>query len=295
MDYNHDMNEPITPKEFISLSRPYNLIQSALYYTLGLALNDYFGRAADWPAFFLGLGCVWSLQLTLVYLDAYFNRLRRQPTAIQNLQKLLLAAGVSLTIGAAMTTLLYSQGNLTVELFVLLGVGLFLVVTSSVPPFNLARRGFGELIQAGLVCILVPAIGYLLQSGAFHTLLNLSTFPLIPFYVAMLIARNLPGMAEDLQQGNQNLITLLGWQRAMQIHDLSVLGGFLLMGLAIAGGLPWHVSWTVFLTLPVGLGQIWLMQQIGNGAKPNWKLLSLLAEALVLLPAYLLAFGYFIG
>ncbi len=295
MGYNHEMNEPLTPGKLLSLSRPYQLVQSALYYTLGLALNDYFGKPADWPAFFLGLGCVWSLQLTLVYLDFYFSRLRKQPGDMQNLQKLMFAAFTALIAGAAMTTFLYGQGNLSMELFVLLGAGLFLAVAFSVPPFNLARRGFGELIQACLVCVLAPAIGYLLQSGTFHSLLNLSTFPLVAFYVAGQIARNLPNMAEDIQQDNQNLITLLGWQRAMQLHNLCVLGGFLLLGLAIAGGLPWHVSWTVFLVLPVGLGQIWLMQQIGDGAKPNWKMLSLLAEALILLPVYLLAFGYFIG
>jgi hypothetical protein len=61
---------------------------------------------------------------------------------------------------------------------------------------------------------------------------------------------------------------------------------------AFALGLPVSVVWPVVFVLPIGLYQIWMMNRIGEGARPNWNLLMLAAVTSFALTAYILAFAF---
>ena len=106
----------------------------------------------------------------------------------------------------------------------------------------------------------------------------------------MLLALSLEGYASDEKYNRKTSMIRLGWQRGMNLHNLLILVGFMLFGIAAILGLPWLLTWPGLLGLPLGLFQIWQMSSIATGAKPHWRLLSLNAVATVVLTAYLVTF-----
>jgi hypothetical protein len=83
-----------------------------------------------------------------------------------------------------------------------------------------------------------------------------------------------------------------GWERGMFLHNLLIMAGFILLGAGVIFGLPFAIAIPGLLPLPVGLFQIWMMNRIAGGAKPNWFMLTFTAVALYTCMAYLLAFAF---
>jgi 1,4-dihydroxy-2-naphthoate octaprenyltransferase len=213
------------------------------------------------------------------------------PGKLQRSTALALAAGC-LTVVASLTVLLISQGVLsstTLFIMVLIFVGTFFY---SVPPVRLASTGYGELTTSILVANLLPALAFLLQTGELHRLLAMSTFPLTALHLAMMLAFELPDYANDLKYDKNTLMVRLGWQRGMTLHNALILCAYLLLALAVSFGLPLSIAWPSFLTLPIGLLQIWQMRRVADGAKPNWMTLTITPMVLFAAMTYLLAFAF---
>jgi 1,4-dihydroxy-2-naphthoate octaprenyltransferase len=117
-------------------------------------------------------------------------------------------------------------------------------------------------------------------------------FPLTTLHIGMLLAMEFPDYASDIVQGKRPVIVRIGWQRGMLLHNILVLGSFVILGLALVFGLPLYIAWPVIFVLPIGLFQIWLMNRIADGARPNWNLLQLVAISTFGLAAYLLTFAF---
>jgi len=72
------------------------------------------------------------------------------------------------------------------------------------------------------------------------------------------------------------------------MHNLFTLIAFVLLGFFLLIGLPWSLTWPPLLVLPIGVLQILHLQNIANGAKPNWRYLNLLSVGAFLLMSYLI-------
>ncbi|MCL4559381.1 MAG: prenyltransferase [Chloroflexi bacterium] len=295
---------------FIRLTRPIFLLGGILLYMLGVGMVHYLGLAIDWTTFWLGLGCVVMIQMSAQYLNEYFDL----PADANNPNRTLFTGGSGLGEGKGLgraTPLLAALATLTVAtvliyaLFQLhhvnqvVGVVFVLAILGSVfysvPPLRLVGTGYGELTASILVANLVPAFAYLLQTGAFHRLLAMTTFPLTSLHLAMLIAFSLPDYSNDLKYNKRTLLIRLGWQRAMNIHNLLIGLAYLLLMLAIVEGLPLRLAWPGFLSMPIGIFQIWQMTRIASGGPTRWQLLTFTSLALFGVTAYLLAFSYWTG
>ena len=207
----------------------------------------------------------------------------------------LLAALACLTVGAVLTVLLlrdhYLNGPaLVVLVFAFLGSFFY-----SSPPFRLASTGYGELTTSVLVANLVPAFAFLLQTGEVHRLLAMVTFPLTFLHLAMLMAFSLPDYGTDLKFNKKTAMVRLGWQRGMSLHNLLIPLAYVVLVLAVVQGMPLRLAWPGFLTLPVGIFQIWQMNQIAEGKKPRWQLLTFTAIALFGMTAYFLTLSFWTG
>jgi 1,4-dihydroxy-2-naphthoate octaprenyltransferase len=176
-------------------------------------------------------------------------------------------------------------------LMILIFVGAFFY---SVPPVELSSSGFGELTTSIIVSNLVPAFAFLLQADEFHRLLAMSTFPLTALHLAMMLDFDFPDYATDIKFEKLTMLVRLGWQRGMTLHNLLILTNYVLLGVALFYGMPLSIGLPPLLLIPLGLFQIWMMNRIAAGAKPNWKLLTLISVLLYGLTAYLLAFSYWI-
>jgi hypothetical protein len=50
----------------------------------------------------------------------------------------------------------------------------------------------------------------------------------------------------------------------------------------------------VFLTLPLGLVEIWLMERVRRGQKPLWRIMQFAMGSTFVIPVYLLAFAFWL-
>jgi 1,4-dihydroxy-2-naphthoate octaprenyltransferase len=162
----------------------------------------------------------------------------------------------------------------------------------SIPPVRLIESGYGELTTSIVVASLVPAFAYILQSGELHRLIAMSTFPLIALHMAMMLAFQLPDYANDLKFEKLTLMVRVGWERGITFHNVLILVAYLLIGLAMLFGYPLPIAFSALLSLPLGLFQIWYVNRIAAGAKPNWNVLGILAVLVFGVTAYLLTFSF---
>jgi 1,4-dihydroxy-2-naphthoate octaprenyltransferase len=289
------------------LSRPLFLLGAALVYALGVGIARYLGVTVDWGLYFLGQAWVTTLQLSTHYFNEYFDA----PADASNSNRTLFSGGsgvlgedglpreiafwagaAALTAAASLTVMLIRTGSLTPPIgiiMVLIFLGAFFY---SVPPVRLVTSGYGELTTSILVANLVPALAFHLQTGELHRLVAMATFPLTALHLAMMLSFELPDYASDLKFDKLTLMVRLGWERGMTMHNLLILTGFAILGLAMLFGLPVPVALPAFLALPLGLFQVWYMTRIAAGAKPHWTALELSALLVFGLMAYLLTFAF---
>ena len=294
---------------FIQLSRPMNIMSAALLYLLGAGIAHYLTGLINWVSLILGLAWIVLIMLGTQYLNEYFepmvmydNPTRKHtqfsgPSGAIGSGKLprqvALWAGLTcLAITASLTVLIIHFLASSLIVIILFGLILLGELLFALPPFRLVYSGYGELIMSIIFAGLIPAIAFLLQGHDFHRLLVMVAFPLSTLHIAMLLALELPDYASDLKQGKRPILIRIGWQRGMIVHNILVLGSFFILGLAFVFGLPLSVGWPVLFVLPIGLFQIWMMNRIANGAKPNWNLLVLVAVSTFGLTAYLLTFAF---
>jgi 1,4-dihydroxy-2-naphthoate octaprenyltransferase len=301
------MDSFLAVRLFIRLSRPLFLLGAALLYALGVGVANYLGFAVDWRLYILGQAWVTSLQLSTHYLNEYFdapidaNNPNRTPfsggSGALEEGKLpreiaLWSAVGALAIATTFTLLLMNVYNIAPSILLLMFIIFLGAFFYSTPPVQLMSSGYGELTTSIIVANLVPALGFILQTGELHRLIAMSTFPLTPLHLAMMLTFELPDYATDVKYDKYTLLVRLGWKRGMTLHNLLILIAFLLLGLSALFGLPGSIAFPAYFALPLGIFQIWYMSRIAAGAKPNWTVLSLTAIFTFGLTAYLLAFAF---
>lgn len=292
---------------FIRVSRPLFLIGAVLVYALGGGVAHYLGVTVDWGLYFLGQAWVTILQLSAHFLNEYFDA----PADVDNPNRtpfsggsgevgpdklpratVLLAAATCLAVVASLTVLIIRQAHPSPEtllIMVLIFLGAFFY---SVPPVRLVSSGYGELTTSIIVANLVPAFAFLMQSGELHRLLAMSTFPLTAVHLSMMLAFELPDYTNDIKYEKGTLMVRMGWKRGMTLHNFLILSAYFLLGLAVTLGMPLSIAWPAFLTLPLGLLQIWQMRRVADGTRPNWTTLTIVPVVLFMAMAYLLTFAY---
>lgn len=295
---------------FLKLSRPLFLIGAALLYALGVGVAKYLGTPIDWGIYLLGQLWGTTLQLAVHYLNEYYDAAADAENPNRTLfsggsgvlggeglprQTALWAGVTSLAICASLTVLIFQRIGFSASLMVLMLLIFSGAVLYVLPPVRLAGSGYGEITTAVLVANLVPVFAFVLQTQELHRLLTLSTLPLTFLHLSMMLAFELPDYGTDLKHDKKTMMVRLGWEAGMRIHNLSILSAYLLLAAALFVGLPLRLGWSGFLTLPLGLFLIWYMNRIGDGMKPNWRLLTFTAIALYGLTAYLITFTYWIS
>jgi 1,4-dihydroxy-2-naphthoate octaprenyltransferase len=155
-------------------------------------------------------------------------------------------------------------------------------------------RGFGEFALAIQIAYLLPAIGFLLQAGSFHRLLNAAIVPLTFLLLAALVSLDFASYADDLKRGRRTLLDRVGWQAAVPIHHGLLIAAYVLFGAAPSFGFSFGLVWPAFLTLPFAGLQIYWLRNIALGARPIWGLLTANALAVFGLTAYFLTLTFWL-
>jgi 1,4-dihydroxy-2-naphthoate octaprenyltransferase len=155
-------------------------------------------------------------------------------------------------------------------------------------------KPFGLLFEVLVYVVIPPAFAYFLQSDDPHRLLTMVVIALVPSYLANRLLTLLKRFGRDQKYGVETLVTLIGWENSMFYHNALILLTYLLYALVAVLGFPWFLIWPVFLTLPIGLTQIWLMERVKRGMKPLWQVMQVAAACVLFIPVYLLGFAFWI-
>ena len=207
-----------------------------------------------------------------------------------------LTAGlICLALLAFFCVILFRRAQPEMSAYWIMAAAFLAVFFYSTPPVRLEASGYGELIVSVLVAFLVPAFAFNLQTGQIHRLLAMTGFPLAALHMAMLLAFDLSDYAADLKTEKNTLLVRLGWQAGINLHNILILSAYLIILAASFFGYPRFAVIAGFLSLPIGLYQIWQMRLITQGAKPYWSRLTMTALTLFAITAYLLAYSFWVN
>lgn len=289
------------------LSRPLALLVGVFLYALGGGLVKFLGFSIDWTTYLIGQACILFIQLSSYYLKAYYDvpepeendsPVENKPDSPAGRSRgqlprtiVLQSALVCMASAAALTVELLASGSIQLPAFIFLAIAFALAFFFAVPPVRLVYSGYGELTQAILMANLVPSLAFLFQTGDVHRLLAMLTFPLTALYLAAELALGLRHYGADMRYNRQTLMVRMGWQRGMNVHNILILVAYLMFMAASFLGLPWTITWPVLLTFPIGLYEIWQINQIARGAKPRWNMIALAAAGMLGLAVYLINFS----
>lgn len=286
-------------RRLLSLTRPLQLIFTAMMYTLGAGIARYLGASIRWPAFWIGLLAVLVLQVSACWLVVIFRlpfaprTADETPRQRENFRVLLLQASfAALTLFCVATLTLFLTRSINLAPGIFLTLDFLLLVAYAIPPLRLSETGYGELALAVSIAVFVPAVSFLFQMGEFHRMLQLTCFPLSFLALAYLLVADFPTFATDQKMERHTLLTRLGWQRAVPLHHVLVLAAFLIFASSPFFGIPTRLVWPVFLDLPFAAVQIIWLQRIARGGRTLWNFLVPLSAAVFGLATYLLTFSF---
>ncbi len=282
-------------------SGPLYLLLAALTYSLGAGIAKYLGYPPLARELILGLLITLLLQASMDWLAGAFcppqEKLASEEGAKDHAQfrrAALYAASAGLAAAGALTFAIIRLGGESVGLAICVGLSALVILGYSTPPIRATGKGFGELLLAAQIGYLTPTLGFLLQAGGPHRLLNLCTVALTLLLVAMLIALELPSYADDDRRQRATLLTTLGWERGLRLHHGLIFASYILLGLSVLLGFSFSLIGPAFLTLPFAILQVFLLQGIAHGARPIWRLMRANALAVFALTTYFLTLSFWI-
>ncbi len=289
-------------KSVMQALKPFRLISLVMTYLLGAGLVQYVREMKSWSAFIQGGLFLLLISLSLELMRTLqrlavprnwpegmsLNEVKQVRWIIAILTATFLTVATAIVVTWMQTNILWSgAGFLLVALLI---AGAFYYFAEALK----FLKPFGLLIEVLVYVVIPPAIAYFLQSDDPHRLLTMVVVALVPSYLANRLLSMLKRFGRDQKYGVGTLVTLVGWENTMFFHNALILLTYLLYALVAVLGFPWFLIWPVFLTLPIGLTQIWLMERVKRGMKPLWRVMQVAAASVLFIPAYMLGFAFWI-
>ena len=252
----------------LRMGRPLILPGGILAYGLGAAMGYWQHGTFHWGLAAVGLVVTEVTNLVAHYADEYADvdtdTLTRRtwfsggsgvlPAGLLPPAWALRAAIVLATLSVALTALLIAIGLLSPHVAWIVGLGLVGGWFYSMPPLQLERRGLGELDNALLGGILMPLMGYTVQTGRPTWTAVLALLPIFLLVLVNLLGVHWADREADRAVGKRSLVVLAG-RHVRLLHHLLVVAAYLLvllLGLA-APVLPLPVTVALLSTLPLSL------------------------------------------
>jgi 1,4-dihydroxy-2-naphthoate octaprenyltransferase len=283
------------------LSRPLHLLLAALTYVLGAGVARYLGVPIRLHVALLGLMGSLLTQASMGLLAAVFRPAREPMVADESddqrrtVRNAALYASIAALCATAVAALVMQRSDgLSISTLFCMVLSLVVILLYAVPPVRANDRGFGELLLAVQIAYLFPSIGFLVQAGSYHRLLNACIVALTLLLLATLVALEFPSYASDLKQERTTLLTRIGWLNALRAHHALLVSAYLLMAFAAVSGFSVELFLPAFLTIPFAVLQVLLLRRIAQGARPIWNLLSANAVAIFGLTSYFLALSFWL-
>lgn len=273
------------------------LASGVFTYTLGTVLAVQAGQAWNTTTYFLGLLIFFGFYL-LERTYAYLSRSKINVfSALQRSRRLRSPELVFFLffLFAALLLCVYFislSGGLRSPnwvWFLLLAVGILMNVSKNLNQWSMPYRWMTDGIIISPVLLFWGASLAKLDSTPILFFLSL---PLLFFYLASQTSLQFETYAEDLKKAQQALLVSIGWERGMTLHHILVALGYLGLGFYLYISGAWVIAWPVLLMMSVSLFEIWQLQRIAGGMRPNWGLLKATAITQYLGILYILLFAF---
>ena len=273
------------------------LLHGLLMYLLGVCIAIYLNIQIDWINALIGYLLILLLQTveSLIGMTKRASVLKQDREYLNTKQVLLALIAFMMMTLAFLVVSLFIRGGLTGAgwlYFLIIGVICILKSNYSVGDKLVVFR---EVIDAILVVGIIPLFAFNLVSGELHPFLIFINLPLFFLFLGSEVALAFPRYSHDLSKKFHSLLIQIGWQRGIFLHDILIIFGFLILGIFGLIGLPWVLLWPTMTVSLIGIFEIILLHRIGNGEKPNWKLLRLVAHGLFGLSSYTMIFSLLIN
>ena len=289
-------------KTLIKSIKPFQLISLVATYLLGAGLVQYVRELHSWNNFIEGL-----LFLILTYLSVVLltnlQRLRDMknwPDGMTLVEIKQTRWGIALVLATFLTTnttilVGWMQRGVLWQGFFFLIAALLLIAGFYYLVLIVNAYSISQLIlDVMLLVVIPPALSFFIQSRVAHPLLAQMVICLVPAFLAYRVLEQLKRFGSDQVREKKTLVTQIGWDKAMVFHNALILLTYLLFALISIFGFPWFLLWPVFLTLPIGLLEVWLMERTRRGGKPLWRIMQFASVMVFFLPIYLIAFAFWI-
>lgn len=271
-------------KNLLDCVKTKTLLLNGIAYSIGAGIVSYIGKPISADCFWMGLSLVIVFKISAGLLVCYYqpqdNEKQVSSQQLNEIRKFILALSfVFLTLATVLIVLLFNATNQNISFLILAALQFSITIFLAVPPFAFVKKGFGDLIAAIEIISISAYLGNILQYGSIHRVLFLITFPAFFLLIAHYIALSIENYSSDLKTGKRSLVTNLGWQFCMKIHNYFILTTFLLYGIASILGLAGILTLPVLFAFPLAAVQLWEMWRIGEGYKPRWQLLRFTSAA----------------
>jgi len=273
------------------------LASGVFTYTLGTVLAVQAGQAWNTTTYFLGLLIFFGfylLERTYAYLSRskinVFSTLQRsRRLRSPELVFFLFFLSAALLLCVYFISLSGGLRSPNWVWFLLLAVGILMNVSKNLNQWSMPYRWMTDGIIISPVLLFWGASLAKLDSTPILFFLSL---PLLFFYLASQTSLQFETYAEDLKKGQQALLVSIGWEHGMTLHHILVALGYLGLGFYLYISGAWVIAWPVLLMMSVSLFEIWQLQRIAGGMRPNWGLLKATAITQYLGILYILLFAF---
>jgi len=273
------------------------LASGVFTYTLGTVLALQAGQAWNATSYFLGLLVFFGfylLERTYAYLSRskinVFSTLQRsRRLRSPELVFFLFFLFAALLLCVYFISLSGGLRSPNWVWFLLLAVGILMNVSKNLNQWNMPYRWMTDGIIISPVLLFWGASLAKLDSTPVLFFLSL---PLLFFYLASQTSLQFETYGEDLKKGQQALLVSIGWERGMTLHHILVALGYLGLGFYLYMSGAWAIAWPVLLMMSVSLLEVWQLQRIAGGMRPNWGLLKATAITQYLGIVYILLFAF---
>lgn len=284
---------------FQSILQPGVITLTAATFFIGIGVVHYLGSPVEWLRSILTCFSLFFLIWGRNTLGAYFDHPdspfcilksdHPRYVALKSSKRssLLTYSLLLMTSAVTFTVFGFVKQSSNVPYIFLLGIIYISFFFTPVPPLNLQRKGYGELVEALNIAVFIPALALVLNFGEVHPILELLVFPIFLIYLSTKLAFSFRSYLVDKGGGNPNLLNRLDWSKSMGLHNILIMGAYVFIPIFTFIGLPWSLAWPTLLTLPIALFEIIQMLNILNGAKPNWRIFEWTAGSLIGVFCYL--------
>lgn len=289
-------------KTLLRALKPFRLTSLVLTYSLGAGLVQYVRGIRTWPGFIQGLIFLLLFNISLEFLSLLqtlrvvnnwpegmlLREARQVRLLIAIIAGTLLTVSTTIFIGWMLGDILWQGLAFLIIAVVIAGAFYYLsIVIEGLRPYQI-------LIEDLLFVVIPPAMAFFIQSDDLHRLLTLVVIGLVPAYLAYRLIALLKRFPQDYKNDTATAVTQIGWERTMFLHNALILLTYLLFALVAILGFPWFLIWPVFLTLPIGLLEVWLMERVRRGGKPLWRVMQFATASVLFFPIYLIGFAFWI-